>query len=288
MTRMREQIGQIVGARVVSLEHVEGRGYTHAGRHRAFLDDGRTVFVKSAVDELSAGWLRAEIAVYESVHGSFLVKALGHAEHEGLPLLVLEDLGEAHWPPPWRKGDVDAVKEALAEIAATTPPAGLERVPREEIAFEWREVERDPEPFLALGLCSRAWLDANLTGLRDAALRAPFEGGALMHLDVRSDNIALRDDRAVLVDWNWACVGNALLDVVAWAPSLHVEGGPPPEEVVEGEGVSEFAAALAGFFAARAGLPPPPTAPRVRTVQREQLSVALPWAARALGLPEPG
>jgi hypothetical protein len=285
---MHEQIEQIVGARVVSLEHVEGRGYTHAGSHRAFLDDGRTFFVKSAVDELSAGWLRAEIAVYESVRGSFLAEVRGHAEHEGLPLLVLEDLGDAHWPPPWRKGDVEAVKDALAEIAATPPPAGLEHVPREEIAFEWREVERNAEPFLALGLCSGSWLDANLAPLCDASERAPFEGSDLLHLDVRSDNIALRDNRAVLVDWNWACRGNALLDLVAWAPSLHVEGGPRPEDVVEGEGVPEFASALAGFFAARAGLPPPPTAPRVRTVQREQLSVALPWAARALGLPEPG
>src|SRR6266536_1239161 len=285
---MHEEIAQIVGARVVSLEHVEGRGYTHAGRHRAFLDDGRTVFVKSAVDELSAGWLRIEIAVYESVRGSFLAEVHGHAEHDGLPLLVLEDLGEAHWPPPWRDGDVEAVKDALVEIAATTPPPGLVRVPRETLAFEWREVERDPEPFLALGLCSRAWLDVHLPALREAAESAPFEGGDLLHLDVRSDNIALRNGRAVLVDWNWACAGNGLLDVVAWAPSLHVEGGPPPEEVVDGEGVPEFAAALAGFFAARAGLPPPPTAPRVRAGQRKQLSVALPWAARALGLAEPG
>ncbi len=285
---MHEEIAQIVGARVVSLEHVEGRGYTHAGRHRAFLDDGRTVFVKSAVDELSARWLRIEIAVYESVRGSFLAEVHGHAEHDGLPLLVLEDLGEAHWPPPWRDGDVEAVKDALVEIAATTPPPGLVRVPRETLAFEWREVERDPEPFLALGLCSRAWLDAHLPALREAPESAPFEGGDLLHLDVRSDNIALRNGRAVLVDWNWACAGNALLDVVAWAPSLHVEGGPPPEEVVDGEGVPEFAAALAGFFAARAGLPPPPTAPRVRAGQRKQLSVALPWAARALGLAEPG
>ena len=285
---MQEQIERIAGARVVSLEHVEGRGYTHAGRHRAFLDDGRTVFVKSAVDELSAGWLRAEIGVYTSVRGSFLPELVGHGEHEGLPLLVLEDLGDAHWPPPWRDGDVDAVKRALAEIAGTTPPVGLERVPRDTLAFEWREVERDPAPFLSAGLCTRAWLDAHLPALRSAAERAPFDGSALLHLDVRSDNIALRGGRAVLVDWNWACTGNALLDVVAWAPSLHAEGGPPPEEVVDGEGVAEIAAVLAGFWAARVGRPPPPTGPRVRIVQREQLTVALPWAARALGLPEPG
>ena len=97
---MKEQIEQVVDARVLELQYVQGRGYTHAGRHRAFLDDGRTVFVKSAVDELSAGWLRVEIAVYTSIRGSFLPEFHGSAEQDGLPLLVLEDLGEAHWPPP--------------------------------------------------------------------------------------------------------------------------------------------------------------------------------------------
>ena len=46
-------------------------------------------------------------------------------------------------------------------------------------------------------------------------------------------------------------------------------------------------ALTAGYFASRAGLPAPATAPRVRTFQRAQAKVALPWAARELGLPEP-
>jgi hypothetical protein len=46
------------------------------------------------------------------------------------------------------------------------------------------------------------------------------------------------------------------------------------------------AALTAGYFAARVGLPAPPTAPAVRDVQRRQLEVALPWAARELGLRE--
>ncbi len=285
---MKEQIEQVVGARVLALEFVQGRGYTHAGRHRAFLDDGRTVFVKSAVDDLSAGWLRIEIAVYTQLRGSFMAEFHGWAEQGRLPLIVLEDLGDAHWPPPWREGDISAVRQALAEISASRPPDGLERVQRDELANEWREVARDPEPFLSTRLCTREWLSEHLPALRDAAERAPFEGGDLLHLDVRSDNIALRDGRAVLVDWNWACTGNALLDVVGWAPSLHSEGGPPPDDFVAGTGVPEFAAVLAGFWAARVGLPPPPTAhPRLREGQRKQLAVTLPWACRCLGIPEP-
>ena len=42
---------------------------------------------------------------------------------------------------------------------------------------------------------------------------------------------------------------------------------------------------MSGYFAARAGLPVIPNAPRVRAVQLAQLRTALPWAQRALGLP---
>ena len=285
---MHHEIERIVGAGVVRLEHVEGRGYTHAGRHRAFLDDGRTVFVKSAVDDMSADWLRTEISVYTSLSGSFLPCFHGWAEHDGLPLIVLEDLGGAHWPPPWRDGDVDAVRRALRELVATQPPPELEQAPRPDLAFEWREVERDPEPFLSTGIASRTWLAENLAPMRGAAESASFDGNDLLHLDVRSDNIAIRGDRAVLVDWNWICVGNSLLDVVAWAPSLFLEGGPAPDDFVTAPGTAGFAAALAGFWAVRAGQPPPPTAaPRLRESQRRALGVVLPWACRLLGIQEP-
>jgi Phosphotransferase enzyme family len=281
-----ERVERVAGARVVSFERVQGRGYTHAVHHRAGLDDGRSVFVKGAVDEMSAEWLRHERIVYENVRGSFLPEYVGFDDAEP-PLLLIEDLSDAHWPPPWRHGDVDAVLRALAEIAEVEPPDVPQRQLREWLGVGWEEIAADPEPFLSLGVCSREWLATHLDALREASDRAPFEGDRFLHLDVRSDNIALRDGRALLVDWNWSCRGNPLLDVVALCPSLHSEGGPPPEEVVEGDGVAELAAAVAGFFASRAGLPPPPTAPRVREVQLSQLRVALPWATRLLNLPDP-
>jgi len=42
---------------------------------------------------------------------------------------------------------------------------------------------------------------------------------------------------------------------------------------------------MSGYMAARAGLPPPESAPGVREVQLEQLQTALPWAIRELDLP---
>jgi hypothetical protein len=90
-------------------------------------------------------------------------------------------------------------------------------------------------------------------------------------------------DRAVLVDWNHVCRGNADADIAFWLPSLQSEGGPRPEEVRQLDPC--WAAVTSGYFARRAGLPPIPQAPAVRGVQLSQLRAALPWAVRALGLP---
>ena len=107
----------------------------------------------------------------------------------------------------------------LAEVATTTPPPDLPSAADSQFDFQgWIEIEDDPEPFLALGLCSSAWLDAALPILRFATEIAPLDGDALMHFDVRSDNLCIRDGRAVLIDWNFACVGNPVADVACLAP----------------------------------------------------------------------
>ena len=87
------------------------------------------------------------------------------------------------------------------------------------------------------------------------------------------------------MDWNLACLSNPNLDLGFWLPSLAYEGGPKPEEILPV--APEIAAWVSGFFAARAGLPAIPDAPRVRLVQRQQLETALPWVSRTLGLPLP-
>jgi hypothetical protein len=281
------RLAEALGAEVVALRSLEGRGYSNALRSLVELADGRSVFTKAAVDANTSDWLRAEHAIYSQVDGSFLPGLVAFLDDEP-PILVLEDLSDAYWPPPWRQGDVEAVCDALTAIGSIRPP---ECVPsavddRGWLGVGWPEVEADPKPFLGLGLCSPEWLDSALPVLRAASEQAPLAGDALVHLDVRSDNICISGSRAVLVDWNLCRVGNPRLDLAFWLPSLQAEGGPAPEELLP-HGAAELAALVAGFFAARAGLPPPPTAPRVRVVQLAQLHVALPWAARALGLERP-
>jgi Phosphotransferase enzyme family len=272
---------RVLGGEALSWTRVESGGWSRNEHWTLLLADGRRAFAKVASIEPSPAWLRDERKVYSSVAGPFMPQLLGWDDGEE-PLLVLEDLGDAYWPPPWRDGDIDAVLAALAEVGAT-PTTGELPVLSDEDWSAWRVVERDPERLLRLGLVSARWLEHALPELVAAGERAPLAGDSPVHCDVRSDNLCLRDGRAILVDWNHTRVGNPAFDVAFWLPSLVLEGGPPPDRF----GVDEFAPVVAGFFAARAGLPPPEGAPEVRHFQRAQLEVALPWACRALGLPSP-
>lgn len=274
----------VLAATAVEWNPVASR-YALGDRWLIRLDDGRTVFAKRAIGEATAEWLRLEHRVYSALRAKFMPELLGWEDAE-LPLLVLEDLSAAHWPPPWPPGSVEAVLRTFVEIAATPPPDGLFRL-ADDPSWSWRDVAADPEPFLGLGLCSASWLDEALPALLSASEPGLLDGNGLLHGDARSDNLCIRDGRPILVDWNWACVGNPAVDVAFWLPSLTLEGGPEPDEIARAyPGAATLAPIVAGFFAATAGLPPPAGAPAVRSFQLAQLEVALPWAVRVLELPE--
>ena len=280
---MEDRVAAAAGLPLRSLRPIETRGYAAAFHAIAEFEDRTTAFVKAGAEEVTSQFLRDELRFYAAVEAPFMPKLLGYDEGDP-PLLVIEDLSGAHWPPPWDDESIAEVLATLEAVWATPAPAWVEpiTVEQEWLLGGWADVERDPQPLLSLGLCSAAWLHAALPTLRSAAEGAPIEGDALIHLDVRSDNICLADRGAVLVDWNHVHRANPDLDLAAWLPSLHFEGGPEPERLLPGAG--RLAAALSGFFGARAGLPPPPTAPRVREIQLAQFEVSLAWACRELAI----
>jgi hypothetical protein len=281
---LRRRIAELAGREPVTWSKVE-RGYTPAERWLVTFDDGSSAFAKVGTTPLTAGWVRDERRWYARLKGDFLPRALGFSDDPERPLLLLEDLSHARWPPPWLPGDPERLLDTLARLAATRPlpddlPA-LESL-RPELAG-WPDVARDPAPFLSLGLCSTGWLEAALPTLLEAQAAAVLDGDDLLHFDVRSDNLCFLPDRVVLVDWNHPLRGNRAFDLAFLAPSFRLEGGPLPEEILPDAG--PLAATCSGYFAAQAGKPPVPDAPRVRWIQHRQLRIALPWAVRALGLP---
>lgn len=262
----------------------EGRGTSDTAARWIVGSDTRSAFVKIGATELTAGWTRDEHRNYVTISGPFMPRVLGFDDDGVRPVLALEDLSSASWPPPWTRERVDAVLETLAAVHATPPPTHLEGK-RIDWGTNWQAVADDPKAFLAVGLCSRSWLRDALPTLIAASAEAPIEGFSLVHLDVRSDNICFPGSRTLLVDWNAAAILNPDVEVAAWLPSLHAEGGPAPEEILPS--APELAAWLAGYFCSRAGEPDIPDAPHVRPLQLLQAREALPWAARALGLEPP-
>lgn len=281
---VRQRLEALLGDEVVGATRML-RGYTPAERWRVELRSGTTVFAKVGSTSATAEGLRLENEVYGLLRAPFMPELLAWEDHPLQPLLVLEDLGAAYWPPPWTPQMIDEVRATLSLLHSTTAPLKSAADLHGSICGGWRKVDEDPNPFLSLKLVTAEWLNRALPILIEASDGVREDGDEVVHLDVRSDNLCRASRGVVLIDWNWACLGSGALDTGFWLPSLRAEGGPEPETILADR--PDVAACVSGFFAARAGLPAIPGAPHVRTVQRQQLVPALSWAARELGLPKP-
>lgn len=273
-----DRIAALLGWRPEAWRLVE-RGYTPARRY-VVSGGGRSAFAKIATTPLTASMINREIETYGRIAGPFMPRLIGAAPDADMPILVIEDLSDALWPPPWSAASIEVALAAIAALHATVPDPGIPPMVPEKLGG-WAAIAADPAPLLSLGLVSADWLAAALPALLDAE-RAPPRRTGLCHFDLRSDNICIRDGRALILDWAETCIADPDLDLGFMLPSLEAEGGPAPEATLPGR--PDIAAKVSGFFAARAGLPEIPEAPFVRRVQREQLATALPWAQRALGV----
>ncbi len=221
-----------------------------------------------------------------------------HEPDHGWVLLVFEDVDGRHPAQPWRLDELDRVVAATEQLAETLTPSPL---PASAVGTAgerflglrvWRRL-RDERP-------SRldrvdGWTRRHLDTLVEieASIGDAVSGDTLVNYDVRADNILLTPDRTWFVDWPHACLGPPWLDVVAFAPSVTMQGGPPPEEVAcrhsayraaDPDAVTTAVAGLAGFFTYHAAQPPPPGLPTVRAFQDAQGAIARRWLAQRAGL----
>jgi hypothetical protein len=276
------RLERLLGQPIVGLARVGG-GYTPALRLRLHLRDHSTIFIKVGVTPPTAEWLRTEVTFYNRLDAAFMPRLMAWEDHPDTPVLALEDLSTAFWPPPWDRRHVGLVLDTLAQLAELRLPDLILLSDKEILFSGWQQVAAAPEEFLALGLATPSWLERALPELLAVNVRQALVGDALVHCDIRSDNLCFAGNQVKIVDWNLACRGSPDFDLASWLPSLHAEGGPSPEELLPC--APEFATLMSGFFAARAGKPVIPEAPLVRVVQLQQLRTALPWAVRALQLP---
>jgi hypothetical protein len=213
--------------------------------------------------------------------------------------LALQDIDGRQPTLPWRDDELTRVLAALDELNADLTPSPLPDAP--DVRDEWRE-DFTTWRAVAGGTGTVAidvsaldeWCRRHLDRL--ARLESRWEdlsvGDTLLSFDVRADNVLLDDERVWFVDWPWAVRGAAVWDVMGFAPSVEMQGGPRAEEVVrrtaagraaDAETIDVLAATLAGFFIVRALLPPPPGLPTVRAFQAAQGRVVQRWLTDRLG-----
>lgn len=263
----------------VSVRSSVGRGFRSAWAGVVTVDSATTVFVKARTGS-SVSALDHERAVLEQLPEGIGPSLYGasHSAADAVGVLALEDLSANRWPPPWDAESIARTVELLDRVGAVGPAAvAMHRlVDVASVLPNWSAVAADPAQFLATGLRSKRWLGRVLSTLLDLSFEDALDGEALVHFDVRSDNICLGPAGAVLVDWEFACLGNPRVDLLSWLPSLHAEGGPEPW-VLAPEAEPGLIAFLAGYWSSQAGLAEPNGAPGLRKLQRAQASSALDW-----------
>ena len=209
---------------------------------RLFLADGRTAVLKTGAPtpaESAFRWcdlVAREVWLYEQVPLPSALRPAyrGVVRAAGWWGLLLEDLTSHAVPPPWTTAAITATARALAHLHAAPPPASLPP--------DWHGRDR-PQPFFAR-IAARQRAPGDLPASWDGAWWDWFERQqptlerayqqlfgperqALVHNNVRSDNLFLDTETAILIDWDHAILATPAYDSVYWALGVEREGGPP-------------------------------------------------------------
>jgi hypothetical protein len=274
-----------------------------------------------AVRDLSGGFSPGATAVLVWPEGSVFVKAVGNELNPESPEMhrreavvsaalppsprfprLLDTYDDGGWvalafvavdgrPPhhPWEAAELAAVCAALAAVhgeLTPSPASGLEtlEIRAGRLFGGWASLAAEGAPAVL-----DPWARDHLKQLADLESGWPEAcvGPTLVHGDVRGDNVLVTaGGDVVFVDWPHAALGNPAFDLVAWAPSVVLEGGPEPEDLLaryrgerplDDDAVTVLLAAIAGFFISHSLRPPPPGLPTLRPFQAAQGAVALGW-----------
>lgn len=250
------------------------------------------VFVK-AVDgahEFAAGAYRAEAARHAVLPPGAPTPRLRwwlEVPDGGWVVLCFDAVQGRSPRTPWLDDELGMVVALARQVAEHELPAGTIPAAGEQLPQGFWARLADERP-AGLGTYD-PWVAANVERLAhlEAPLSQAAEGRWLQHGDLRGDNVLLRGDgTAVAVDWPYAFRGAAFCDLVGMLPSVQLEGGPRPQDLLarhplppgtDEDAVTCYLAALTGFFVHSSLQPPPPGIPHVRAFQRAQAEVCVPW-----------
>ena len=294
--RVRAAIEAELGSPVVRAV-TQPLGFSPAVAARLTTAGGRRAFVKAVPPDVnpdSPGIYRREIEICRGLPPGLPAPRLTWWLDEGpggWVALLFEDLDGRQPSLPWSGPELELAVGTLDELARLLRPSPLD-VPQAGawMAAEWPgwsmwldQPPADLDPWVRERLPELAALQAAAADLG--------RGDALVHGDVRSDNLVLADGRCWVTDWAWPRNGADWIDTVLFAHSVEVEGGPAADDVLlmtepgrraPREGVTAIVAAFTGMLSVRSRAPAPPGLPDIRAFQAAYARAGVAWLRRLL------
>ena len=300
-TRVKAVVEDWLGCSVASISGVSG-GFT-PGLAASMVDaKGRRFFIKAAGPHpnptIPATYLR-EGSIAGALPPGVPAPRLLWGWHDLTPWVVLVfAFVDGHTPlQPWIRSELAQVTDAIVALShSLTPcPVAASLVPDAGAVFAtamhgWDRI-RDEGLTLAMDPWLRQHLDLLVAVEATAADAA--RGDTLLHFDLRADNMLLTPDGVRFVDWPLACRGAAWIDIVLFAPTVALQGGPSPEAVImchpavrdaPRDAITAVIVAFAGFLTHSSMLPPEVGFPTMRGFQAALATVTRRWAGERLGL----
>ena len=235
--RVRSAIEATLGSVVVEAHTQEG-GFSPGAAVRLRLANGNTAFVKALgvdIHEFSVQLYRTEAATMAHLPAGLPVPRLLDVYDDGNWIaLVYEEVDGRRPAIPWRMDELGRVEGMLAALSDALHPSPWQDAPtfaevNGDFMEAWTNLALEPPHDIDPGL--RRHLDRLIEQGTDLA--AIISGDALLHTDIRSDNILLTSNGGVvLLDWGWTCKGAPWLDVVLFGTTVNAEGGADAEQLV--------------------------------------------------------
>lgn len=292
--QVRAAITDRLGAEVTATAN-QAAGFSAGFASRLALEGNgerrETAFVKAAADDSSGltDCYRLEGGIVPTLPAGLPVPALRWAFDEEFAdagqwvALCFEDVPGRPPIRPWRPTELTDALTTLAAMADQL--AAAESVPRVAELRDWRVEGFGYWRSLADDADDTTGRFADLAAL-EAAVEPALEGDAILHGDLRDDNLIIGDDGNVWIcDWNWASRGPVWYDLVTLLVSAYGDGydanallaAHPLGDDADPDAIDAVLAGLSGLWLHASTGPALSHSPYIRAVQAWSAEAALSW-----------
>jgi len=296
---VRDRITAELGGKPADIR-MAGGGFSGGFAARVRAESGAELFVKAAGPDMSFALAayRQEARVNPALPQGIPAPRLEFAaDFDDWAVLGFEVVHGRAPTLPMDPRDLALMLDAWADAAALLTPApqqlldlGVSAIPIDDKLRQFTCVASGTASAFPLPPALEGRID-QLAEL-DAAIDEALTADAVMHFDLRPDNMIVGTDQAWICDWNWVQVHAPWFDTACFLVAAHGDGHdadalflahPTARDVTPGQ-LDTGLAAITGYYLSQAAEPPiPQVSPYLRQHQRWSGLAAADWLARRRG-----